>query len=336
MDSHERVVRAIERTGPDRPPITHATLPGAAKRHGEALSALHRRYPSDVISVGGATTGEYGPQIGVISRDTWGSGWLRHTDEHKGQPVDWPLADLEQLDTFEPPDTSSDEILTAIEGRLAENAGRCYTIADGDIIWQRMIYLHGFEATLGDLVVDSDGMASLRDMIVSVMMARVERLCQLPGLDGIHFRDDWGTQKALMIRPALWRSFFGPSYAVLFRRTREAGKHVWFHSDGVIEEIVPDLIAMGANVLNPQTDVMGRERLAAMSAGKLCFQADIDRQWALPFGTPGDCRRAVRADLAAFASPSGGYIGRAESAGDVPLENLEAVYDEVVSFRFTQ
>jgi hypothetical protein len=192
-----------------------------------------------------------------------------------------------------------------------------------------MFYLHGYRATLEDLLVEPERCAQLRDMILGVMLRRVERLCQLDALDGIHFRDDWGTQQALMIRPQLWREVFKPAYAQLFALTRDAGKHVWFHSDGAIGEIVPDLIEIGVQVLNPQVDVVGRDRLRALCYGQVCIQADIDRQYVLPYGTPEDVRAAVRTDLAALVSPAGGYIGRGEAAGDVPLENLEALYDEV-------
>jgi uroporphyrinogen decarboxylase len=82
-------------------------------------------------------------------------------------------------------------------------------------------------------------------------------------------------------------------------------------------------------VLNPQVDVVGRERLRALCGPRTCVQADIDRQYVLPYGSPEEVRAAVRTDLAALATPAGGYIGRGEAAGDVPLENLEALYDEV-------
>lgn len=44
MNSRERVIRAIEMTGPDGVPLTHATLPGAFKRYGEALLDEITRY----------------------------------------------------------------------------------------------------------------------------------------------------------------------------------------------------------------------------------------------------------------------------------------------------
>ena len=329
MNSRERVRRAIERSGPDRIPLTHATLPGAVARYGEALDELYRRYPSDVVNVGAATTGEFGAQIGVPSRDTWGSLWVRYTEEHKGQVVGHPLADWDALSTYEPPDTASESLFSAIESNLDANAGRRYAIADGDTLWQRMFYLHGYEATLQDLLLHPDRCADLRDRILAPMLRRMARLCRLPELDGIHFRDDWGTQQALMIRPALWRTFFKPAYAQLFAPARNAGKHVWFHSDGAIEAIIPDLIEIGVQVLNPQVSVIGRARLAALCGGQVCIEADIDRQWTLPYGSPKDVRAEVRADIAALATAEGGYIGRGEAAGDVPLENLAALFDEV-------
>lgn len=328
MRSRERVIRAIERTGPDRVPITHVTLPGAFARYGTALEALYGRYPADVVNLGAASEGEFGPRIGVPNPDSWGALWLRHTDEHKGQVVHHPLADWAALRDFRPPDTASDAIIGALEARLAANAGTRYALADGDTLWQRMFYLHGYQATLEDLLLEPERCAALRDMILAVMRRRVERLRALPALDGLHFRDDWGTQEALMIRPALWRAFFKPAYAQLFALVRDAGKHVWFHSDGVIAEIIPDLIEIGVQVLNPQVGAMGRDRVAALCGGQVTIEGDIDRQQLLPHGTPEEVRAAVRADVAALGRFHGGYIGRGEMAGDVPLANLEAMLDE--------
>ena len=195
-----------------------------------------------------------------------------------------------------------------------------------------MFYLHGYQATLEDLLMQPERCAALRDMILAVMRRRIVRLCQIPNLDGIHLRDDWGTQQTLMISPTLWRSFFKPAYEELFALIRDAGTHVWFHSDGAIESIIPDLEEIGVQVLNPQVDLIGRERLASMCAGRVCIQADLDRQQLLPYGSPEQVRTAVRADIDAFGRLGGGYIARAEVAGDVPLENVLAALDESVRY----
>ncbi len=329
MNSRERLRRAIEMRGPDRVPLTHATLPGAYTRYGSALDDLYRKYPSDVFDVGSATFGEFGPRIGVPSHDAWGSHWVRHTDEHKGQVVYCPLKDWDALGAFKPPDTATDAIIAKIEDKLDANTGRKYSLADGDTLWQRMFYLHGYQETLEDLLLFPERCEELRDLILSVMIRRVERLCRLPALDGIHFRDDWGTQQVLMIKPQLWREFFKPGYHRLFEPVRNTGKHVWFHSDGVIDAIIPDLMEIGVQVLNPQVNVIGRERVASLCRNVICIEGDIDRQRILPFGTPEEVRAAVREDINLIGSVQGGYIGRGEVAGDVPLENIVALLDEI-------
>jgi len=332
MNSRQRVPRAIEMTGPDRTPIMHDTLPGAFARYGEALEGLYRRYPDDVVNVGSATYGEFGPEIGTPSRDPWGSLWVRHNDEHKGQVVFHPLADWDALDGYQPPDTATNEIIGAVVRRIGENAACKYTIADGDTLWQRMYYLRGFQAANEDLLIEPERAARLRDMILEVIVRRLERLAELDGVDGVHFRDDWGTQTALLIRPELWRSFFKRAYARMFDVVRRSGKHVWFHSDGVIDQIIPDLIQMGVDVLNPQCNCMPRERVGSLVAGKVCLLGDLDRQWTLPQGTPRDVRVAVRADVDTYGRHQGGLIHRGEIAGDVPLENVEAMLDEMTHY----
>ncbi len=331
MNSRERITRAIEMTGPDRTPLMHVTLPGARVRYGEKLEQLYGKYPQDVVEVGSATYGEFGPEIDVPSRDPWGSLWVRHTDEHKGQITHCPLADFAAMDDYQPPDTASDELFDQMVQRIEANAGEKYTLADGDTLWQRMYYLHGFQAINEDILVEPQQSARLRDMILEVILRRLDRLARLEGLDGVHFRDDWGTQQALAISPRLWRTFFKPAYARMFQIIRDAEKHVWFHSDGVIDEIIPDLIEIGANVLNPQCNCMARETLGALISGTVCLLGDLDRQWTLPRGTTEDIRMAVRADVDTYGQNNGGLIQRGEVAGDVPIENIEAMLNEMVS-----
>lgn len=136
------------------------------------------------------------------------------------------MKDWAALVDFTPPDTASDTIIAEIGSGLSANGGTKYTLADGDTLWQRMFYLHGYQATLEDLLLAPERCVELRDLILRVMMRRLERLCRLEALDGVHFRDDWGTQEALMIHPKIWREFFKPAYARLFALVRDAGKHV--------------------------------------------------------------------------------------------------------------
>jgi hypothetical protein len=74
-----------------------------------------------------------------------------------------------------------------------------------------------------------------------------DRWIELP-YEGLHFADDWGGQRGLLIRPEQWRRLFKPRYAEMFRRVKQAKMHVWFHSDGRINDILGDLIEIGPDV----------------------------------------------------------------------------------------
>jgi hypothetical protein len=170
-------------------------------------------------------------------------------------------------------------------------------------------------------------------MVLQVLLQRLKRLGELPDLDGIRFCDGWGTQRALLIDPQLWRDFFKPAYKEMFDVVHRSGKHVWLHCYGMIGEIIPDLIEVGVDVLNPQSGCMDRPQLRRLIAGRICVLGDIDRQRTLARGTPEEVRAAVRADIDAFHKPAGGLIAHGKVGGDVPLENIEAMLDEMAHYR---
>ena len=81
----------------------------------------------------------------------------------------------------------------------------------------------------------------------------------------------------LLMNPDDWCKFYKPAYATMFQRACDAGVHVWFHSCGNITAIIPDLIDIGVNVLNPvQPQALDVRQLARDFGGKLCFYGGVD------------------------------------------------------------
>ena len=152
------------------------------------------------------------------------------------------------------------------------------------------------------------------------------------GFHGIHFADDWGGQYRLLIRPDTWRRLFKPRYAEMFRVVRSAGMDVWYHSDGMIADILGDLIEIGVDVLNCQTTVMGLDWVAANARGKVAFRTDIDRQGVMPFGTPSEVREEVQRVFEACGTPAGGLIACGEVGPETPLANIRAMYEAFAEF----
>jgi uroporphyrinogen-III decarboxylase len=313
--------------GPDRIPISHTTLAGAFHRHGDTLRHLYEEYPSDCINLGATGEGEFSGQAGVESVDAWSSVWVSTTDDYKGAIVEPVLRTWADFDTFQPPDPIVDPQHLA-HGRhiVEENAGDKYLVVDGDTLWQRMFYLRGYENIMVDLATHRSKAAALRDMILEFMLERMRIWLELE-IDAFQVRDDWGTQETLMINPTLWRAFFKPAYQEICDLVHDAGRHVWFHSDGAIASIIPDMIEIGVDVINPQVPLVGVEMLGREHGGDVCFLGDVDRQQLLPFGTPKEIECYVKDVIEALGAYNGGYIGRGELAPDVPLENARAMFE---------
>lgn len=342
MDSRERYVRALTFGAPDRVPVMHCTLRGAWMTHGQALEALYARYPSDVLmssrtrgvfAFEGSERGQWAE--GAVTWDDWGCGWLWSTPEYMGQAVHHPLSDWAALEHYRPPDP-----MTGVSGvaRMAAeveaDGHRHFVLADGGEVFQRMLFLRGMEDLLVDLHEDRSEVYALRDLVVEVCCRRIACWLESGRVDGILLRDDWGTQTGLMISPEIWRRVFRPAYGRLVSLIHDGGAFVSLHSDGMIRPIVPDLLEIGCDEINPQVQVMDIEELGRTFGGRVCVRADIDRQFTLPHGTPEQVGQLVRRLFAAFGSRGGGYVGWGEMTSDVPLANGEALLQTLYSLRY--
>jgi hypothetical protein len=106
-----------------------------------------------------------------------------------------------------------------------------------------------------------------------------------------------------------------------------AGKYVFFHSDGHIEAIYGDLIEVGVDAVNSQLFCMNIEELGHLYKGKVTFWGEIDRQHVLPLGTPEEVKAAVGRVRAALDDGRGGVIAQCEWGKNNPKENIMAVFE---------
>ncbi len=327
MNSRERYLRAIHFAGPDRVPILHRTLAGAFHHHGKALADLYRRYPSDgvVVSFGRAIDDRKGVYDGLV--DEWGCTWSSLTDDYLGQVVGHPLDCWERLESYRFPDPLRGlaELDAALQRVKEEGHQRCVLASIGRL-WHRITFLRGFANALLDVADDREELYWLRDKVAGMLLRRIEKLAEYRDLiDVVLINDDWGSQQTLMIRPESWRKIFRPAYQQLVDAIHSAGFLASLHTDGHTREILPDLIEIGFDELNPQVFCMDVEELGEKFGGKVCFRADLDRQHVLPFGKPADVAAHVRRAFAGFGRSGGGFVGYGQIGTDVPLANAEAM-----------
>jgi len=193
--------------------------------------------------------------------------------------------------------------------------------------FERLQFLRGTERVLMDLAYGSPSISSLIAMLHD-FYCREMTMWAATDVDGVQFMDDWGSQQALLISPDMWREVFKPLYRDYCSILKGAGKFVFFHSDGHIQAIYPDLIEIGIDAVNSQLFCMDIEELGEKHRGRITFWGEIDRQGILAFGTPEDARAAVRRVRAALDRGSGGVIAQCEWGLDTPVENIAAVYGE--------
>ena len=117
------------------------------------------------------------------------------------------------------------------------------------------------------------------------------------GVDMLWTGDDIGSQRGMLIAPDTWRRFFKPRMAELVSRVKAIKPDllVAYHTDGDVREVIPDLIEIGIDVLNPvQPACMDPAELKRDYGDRLLFWGSIDEQGTLPFGSPQDVADEIR------------------------------------------
>jgi uroporphyrinogen decarboxylase len=190
----------------------------------------------------------------------------------------------------------------------------------------------GIEYFLCDLAANPDFSKNILDTIIRKNMVMLENITSIEEIDGILLGSDWGSQQNMLMSPQVWRELIAPGEKKEYDLIKGAGKDVWVHSCGNIEAIMPDLIELGLDVLNPlQPECMDIYDIKNKYGKDLTFYGGVSTQQSLPFGTPEEVKREVEKVATALAE-GGGYITSPsqEIQEDVPFDNILAFHEKAV------
>jgi hypothetical protein len=328
LTSRERVRAALTFQHPDRTPRDLWALPYVTLFRQAELDDLLRAYPRDITGVqatpGLTISAEQLAQPGHYT-DEWGSGWHVAEAGVIGEVKAPALADWSKLDHFQPPwHLLSSRSRDAINRSCAETDK--FVLSEATVRpFERLQFLRGSENLFMDIAYDRAELRRLLAMVHDYYLKDIDNWCQTD-VDGVMLMDDWGTNQRLLIRPQVWREMFKPLYKEYCDRIHAAGKFVFFHTDGHTAAIYDDFIEIGIDAINSQLFVMDIEDLARRYKGKITFWGEIDRQYALPFGTPDEVRAAVLRVRRALDDGSGGVIAQCEWGKDNTRANIETVF----------
>ncbi len=193
--------------------------------------------------------------------------------------------------------------------------------------------MRGFEEFLIDLKERKSLANYLLDQLTAMLIHNAFILAQA-GVDILLLDDDVAMPTGLMISPALWREMFGGRLANVIQLAREAASEllVFYHSDGDFTRLIPDLVEIGVNAINPvQPDCMDAIAIKREFGDRLALWGTVGSANTWDFGAPEQIRSEVRQRIATLG-PAGLLLAPAYDIDFTPLENIVAFVEAVREF----
>ena len=355
MKARERVEAALNFEPTDRPPFQASFTPEFAARLRESLqirrddahdphSGRWNGYDLEIAthqdalqcSIGWVTH-YYQDTKAYI--DEWGVEWIIasyetpfgtgiYTNVSRG-----PLASANDIARYHVPDPNRPPLYANLARLIRDYQSEYYIIGRlHTTIFECAWALRGLEQLMFDMVDDPELAECVLDIPYQYHLAVARKMASM-GVDMIWFGDDVGSQKHMMISPRLWRRYLKPRMAALIAEVKSINPalKVAYHSDGNIAPILPELIEIGVDVLNPvQPECMDPVQLKRDYGDRLCFFGAIDVQTTLAFGSPEQVRQEVRLRKQTLGQGGGWICAPTHHIQlDTPLENFWALVEAV-------
>lgn len=339
MTSRERWLAVLHRSTPDRLPMDYWATPEFDRKLRAHLKVNTTHQALDILNVDYVCTvgPEYtGPTLkrGV---DVFG---CRHRSISYGsgtysEVVNYPLAGYRSVEeikahyTWPEPDWWDYSKIASQAKRFARYPIR----GGGSEPFLTYKDLRGQEQAMLDLVENPEMVHYCLDKLFELAYQNTLRIIEaIPGQVHLTYvAEDMGAQTNLLFSPAAIRTFLLPRMKRIIDLSHQAGAFVFHHNDGNILRILPDLVGLGIDLLNPiqwRAGGMDRQFLKQTYGDRVVFHGAMDNQYTLPFGSPEDVRQEV-ADNLRILGKGGGYIlAPCHNIQSItPVENVVAMYE---------
>lgn len=258
-----------------------------------------------------------------------------------------PLADatIEELADYPFPKGDDTSRFTGVrEMALRLRRETPYAISTGicGVVYEICWYMRGLERWFMDMIENPAFCEALLDKTLEFWMGYLEGFMGQVGdiVDVVMIGDDIGGQSGPLFSPEFYRKVVKPRQKRLVQHIKSlTTAKIWYHTCGGVCEYIDDLLDNGIDILNPvqiSAEGMDPKMLKDKYGDKLVFWGGgIDTQHVLPFAKPNEVREHVRRNIEIF-KPNGGYVFNNvhNVQGDVPAENIEALFDSAYEFGF--
>lgn len=269
----------------------------------------------------------------------WGVGFERGSIEHftrMKHPMQF-FEDISEFQAYPYPDANDDYDWESLRKTIKELKERDLIVAASmpmtifEIAW----YLRGMENFMVDMLTEPDIAEYHLDRITSIRCQCAIKYAEL-GVDILHVGDDVGTQLDMMIEPKMWEKFLKFRLKKVIDSAKEINPDILidYHSDGNIMKIIPSLIEIGVDILNPvQPECIKPEEVKKLYGDRLSFRGTIGTQTTMPFGTCEEVEKVCE-NMIHIMGKGGGFILSPTHIlePEVPWENIEAMINTVKKY----
>ncbi len=367
MSHRERVLRALHHQEPDRVPLDlgatrstsivvqayerlnqHLGSPEPHRIFSKWLNIAHpsqamlTRFDIDTRSVSQGAPDHWQDIVFPDGsyQDEWGvtrsrpAGCLYYDLTKSPLAGDADVADLEKVRWPDPHDPGRCRGLHEEARRLRQETDYAIVLnMPGGVVTQAQ-FLRGFEDWFADLIANPAFYHALMEKLTDLWIEMAQDELDAVGdrMDLCFFGDDVAFQDGPMMSMDLYRKMVKPYHKRVFSYIKShSSAKILYHSCGSVVHLIPDLIEIGVDVLNPiQVSAKGMDsQTLKREFGKdLCFWGAIDTQRVLPFGKPEDVKAEVKQRIEELGR-GGGYVLCAvhNLQADVSPENICAMYD---------
>ncbi|MDP6779263.1 MAG: uroporphyrinogen decarboxylase family protein [Candidatus Latescibacteria bacterium] len=342
MNSKERVHAALRREPVDRVPVFMWFHPDTAARLGQVLEipagCVAEVMGNDVrqtwVSNNHAMEGITHEHDGESHVDDWGIEWVKvgPFNQIRRSPLE-DASEAEIADFTHPYDRMGS--LLANMDPVVEDADDWFIGCDvSPCLFEMVSRVRGMEQATMDLA-DGPGVADrMLDDAEAFAIEVSKKACDRFPLDWLWTGDDVAGQQAMVMSPACWREKIRPRLERIFEVGKSRDLWVAYHCCGALRPIIPDLVEIGMDVLNPvQCNCPGMDpgELKREFGRDLAFMGGVDTQGLLPNGTADEVRRGAERLVETMSSDGGGFILAASHAvpPEAPMENVFAMYEAI-------
>jgi len=330
MTRRETVIEALEHR--ETKPI-----PYTLDLTSQAADAMRKAGKGEGIEsrFGGYITGTYydGWPVEIPERpgyflDDFGVTWNRNgADKDIGVVEKFIVGDPEtSVYTF--PKVDLKRFRADLEWIIANREDRFVTASFGFTMFERAWSLMGMENLLMYMIDCPEAVEAFLDRICDFFLELVDIALEYD-VDCVHFGDDWGQQRGLIMGPAYWRRFIKPRMARLYARIKAKGKFVSQHSCGDCRDIFPDLVEIGLDMYQTfQPEIYPVAEMKKSYGDHISFWGGVSTQRCLPYRSPAEVQKEI-VQIMKIAGKNGGLVIAPTHAvpQDVPVENILAMLE---------